>query len=156
VRSEVGVPRRTIGDWRRRCRLPREERLTPGCTGCDAAERAAAARWFPQHGPGKKHTRPIILTSWQSEIIATEPRPFVRGLIHSDGCRITALERSPTGRERRAVRYLFTNLSDDIKALYCESLDTLGIPWTRPSQRQIAVYRVAGVAKLEQFVGPKS
>jgi hypothetical protein len=24
---------------------------------------------FPQHGPGQKHTRPIVLASWQAEVI---------------------------------------------------------------------------------------
>lgn len=42
---------------------------------------------FPQHGPGKQHERPIVLAEWQREIVETLPEPFVRGLIHSDGCR---------------------------------------------------------------------
>lgn len=44
---------------------------------------------FPQHGPGKKHERPIALEGWQQEIVDAHPWEFVRGLIHSDGCRIT-------------------------------------------------------------------
>lgn len=44
---------------------------------------------FPQHGPGKKHERTIALEPWQQEIVDTHPREFIRGLIHSDGCRIT-------------------------------------------------------------------
>jgi hypothetical protein len=33
---------------------------------------------------------------------------------------------------------------------------SLGIPWTRPSQYVIAIYRKAAVARLDEFVGPKS
>ncbi len=44
---------------------------------------------FPQDGPGKKHERPIALEPWQQEIVDAHPWEFIRGLIHSDGCRIT-------------------------------------------------------------------
>ena len=39
--------------------------------------------------------------------------------------------------------------------LFCKSCDALGIRWTRPSDRQIAIYRKALVAILDEFVGPK-
>ena len=42
---------------------------------------------FPQHGPGRKHERKITLEGWQQEIVDAYPDHFVRGLIHSDGCR---------------------------------------------------------------------
>jgi hypothetical protein len=42
---------------------------------------------FPQHGPGRKHTRPIELTDWQRELTARHPKALLRGLIRSDGCR---------------------------------------------------------------------
>jgi hypothetical protein len=29
------------------------------------------ARAFPQHGPGRKHERPIVLEPWQLEIVDT-------------------------------------------------------------------------------------
>lgn len=105
---------------------------------------------IPQHGPGKKHLRPIFLADWQKPIIERERRAFLRGLIHSDGCRIVANDRG-----RPSVRYHFSNLSEDIKRLYCESLDALGIPWTRPSNKQIAVYRKAAADELDHFIGPK-
>jgi hypothetical protein len=44
---------------------------------------------FPQHGRGRKHERPIVLEPWQRDLVNTDPRPLIRGLIHSDGCRIT-------------------------------------------------------------------
>lgn len=105
---------------------------------------------FPQHGPGRKHERPILLESWQEGIVTKVPRNFVRGLIHSDGCRVIANDRGV-----RSVRYHFSNKSDDIKRLFCTSLDALGIRWTRPCDRQIAIYRKEAVARLDQFIGPK-
>src|SRR5438045_240871 len=59
---------------------------------------------IPQHGPGRKHCRPISLTDWQDEIVMADPRRFLRGLIHSDGCRIVATERKGA-YVRRAPRY---------------------------------------------------
>ena len=44
-------------------------------------------RLFPQMGPGRKHERTIALAAWQREIVERHPWRFVRGLIHSDGCR---------------------------------------------------------------------
>jgi hypothetical protein len=80
--------------------------------------------------------------------------PFLRGLIHSDGCRIIAHERQ-SGRERDAPRYIFSNRSEDIKRLFCESCDALGIRWTRPSHKDIAIYRLESVARMDRFIGPK-
>lgn len=109
---------------------------------------------IPQHGAGRKHLRPIQLVPWQKAIIAANRKPFVRGLIHSDGTRIVATERKGS-YVRRAPRYAFSNKSEDIKCLFCESCDALGIRWTRPSDRQIAIYRKESVAQLDEFVGPK-
>lgn len=43
----------------------------------------------------------------------------------------------------------------DIKRILCEALDMLSIPWTRPSERDIAIYRKDAVARLDEFIGPK-
>jgi hypothetical protein len=43
---------------------------------------------FPQVGPGRKHERPIILEDWQRTIVESHPDAFLRGLFHSDGCRV--------------------------------------------------------------------
>jgi hypothetical protein len=105
---------------------------------------------LPQMGPGRKHTRDIRLERWQQEIVANEGRAFIRGLIHSDGCRVVANDRGVA-----SVRYHFSNKSEDIKRIFCESLDALGIQWTRPCDRQIAIYRKASTAMLDEFIGPK-
>ena len=95
-----------------------------------------------------------MLESWQDTIISANREPFIRGLIHSDGTRIIATERKGS-YVRRAPRYAFSNKSEDIKQLFCESCDALRIQWTRPSDRQIAIYRKESVARLDEFVGPK-
>jgi hypothetical protein len=106
---------------------------------------------FPQHGPGKKHLRPIRLEPWQEVLVKGATEQFVRGLIDSDGCRVVANDRGV-----KSVRYHFSNRSDDIRGLFCSALDDLGIPWTCPSRYQVAVYRKAAVARLDEFVGPKA
>ena len=110
---------------------------------------------FPQHGAGRKHLRAIKLATWQLEILEGSHESFLRGLIHSDGCRIIARERQ-AGRVREAPRYSFSNRSEDIKTLFCESCDVLGIRWTRPSDKEVAIYRLESVARMDRFVGPKT
>jgi hypothetical protein len=112
---------------------------------------------FPQHGPGYKHARRIELTAWQRRLTTTEPGRFVRGLIHSDGCRYVA--RQPT-RNRRGtysyVRYSFSNRSADNKRLFCEHLNLLSVDWTQANEFNIQIARKSSVEILEGIVGPKS
>ncbi|MFF8912474.1 transcriptional regulator [Streptomyces sp. NPDC015032] len=113
---------------------------------------------FPQHGPGKKHLRPIRLESWQQRIIQQHPWDFIRGLIHSDGCRITNwTSRTIQGETRRYEypRYFFTNLSADILGLFTNALDQVGVDWKQANKRNISVARRASVALMDAHVGPK-
>ncbi|GGL84383.1 hypothetical protein GCM10010129_30160 [Streptomyces fumigatiscleroticus] len=119
-------------------------------------------RLFPQHGPGTKHDRSIVLEPWQQEIVEAHPWEFVRGLIHSDGCRITNWTTRLVGGERKRYeypRYFFTNVSEDIRRLYTDTLDGLGIEWTRCTRNgapfNISVARKASVALMDIHVGPK-
>jgi hypothetical protein len=115
---------------------------------------------FPQHGPGKKHTREIKLTDWQLELTRRHPRELLRGLIHSDGCRAMNRFRTklPSGRvaEYEYPRYFFSNLSLGIRQIFCEHCDLLGIRWTQSNSRNISVSHRHSVALLDQFIGPKS
>jgi hypothetical protein len=121
-------------------------RLTPASS--------LSACLIPQHGPGRKHTRSIVLEDWQWRIVTANVEPFLRGLIHSDGTRIIATERK--GRYvRRAPRYAFSNRSEDILGLFRAACEIAGIHCTRPSCKQIAVYSKSAVARLDEFVGPK-
>jgi hypothetical protein len=108
---------------------------------------------FPQHGPGPKHRRTIELAEWQQAIVSGNHRPFLRGLMHSDGCRFIARQRK--GRNEWAwTRYVFSNRSEDIKDLFCASCDAIGVRWTRGG-REVAVARRESVALLDEFIGPK-
>ena len=46
-------------------------------------------------------------------------------------------------------------MSADIKTIFCEHLDLLGIAWRRASHRNISIARREAVALLDEFVGPK-
>ncbi|GHA16780.1 hypothetical protein GCM10010372_15540 [Streptomyces tauricus] len=128
--------------------------------GCVAVT-AASKHWpcfFPQHGPGKKHERAIALEAWQQEIVDAHPWEFVRGLIHSDGCRVTNwTTRLVKGEPRRYEypRYFFTNLSSDIMRLFTETLDKVGVDWKQANWRNISVARRASVVLMDVHVGPK-
>ncbi|MET7653222.1 helix-turn-helix domain-containing protein [Streptomyces sp. NPDC005486] len=132
--------------------------------GCHEVKLYSKHLWclFPQHGPGKKHDRPIVLEPWQQAIIDAHPWEFVRGLIHSDGCRITNWTTRMVGGERKRYeypRYFFTNVSDDIRRLFTDTLEKLGIEWTHCTRNgnpyNISVAKKAHVALLDTHVGPK-
>lgn len=113
---------------------------------------------FPQHGVGAKHTRPIVLESWQQAIVERHPGRFLRGLFHSDGCRIVNWTEKTVAGERKRYeypRYFFTNASEDILELCTWALDLLGIAWRRPTERQISMARERAVVMLDEHVGPK-
>ncbi|XQE79119.1 helix-turn-helix domain-containing protein [Streptomyces microflavus] len=117
---------------------------------------------FPQHGPDRKHERDIALEPWQQAIVDAHPWRLVRGLIHSDGCRITNWTTRTVGGVRKRYeypRYWFTNVSDDIRRLYTDTLDALGIVWTHCTRAgkpyNISVARRASVALMDAHVGPK-
>ena len=117
------------------------------------------AEIFPQHGPGRKHLRPIVLARWQRSIVDQHPHPFLRGLLFSDGCRTINRFKTtlPSGRvaEYAYPRYFFSNQSADIRALFCEYCEKLGIRWTQSNPRNISVSHRRSVALLDSFVGPK-
>jgi hypothetical protein len=123
---------------------------------------SVSPRWpeiFPQHGAGRKHERAIVLEPWQRQIVDGLPREFLRGLIHSDGCRTMNRFKTtlPSGRvvEYEYPRYFFSNLSADIRGLFCEYCERLGIRWTQSNHRNISVSHRHSVALLDEFVGPK-
>ncbi|HEY0890194.1 MAG TPA: transcriptional regulator [Nocardioides sp.] len=113
---------------------------------------------FPQHGPGRKHERPIVLEDWQRMIVETHPAAFLRGLFHSDGCRANNwTQRIVAGRPKRYdhPRWQFTNNSADIRELCCWALDLLDIPWRQSNWKTISVSRRPAVARLDELIGLK-
>jgi hypothetical protein len=114
---------------------------------------------FPQHGPGRKHERPIVLADWQREIVEEHPGRFLRGLFHSDGCRVTNWTVRPVaGRPKRYEypRYFFSNSSTDIIGLCTWALDLLDIAWRMSRPNCVSVARCGAVAELDRHVGPKA
>lgn len=117
---------------------------------------------FPQHAPGKKHERTIALEPWQQDIVDAHPWDFIRGLIHSDGCRITNWTTRLVGGEHKRYeypRYFFTNTSTDIIRLFTDTLDRVGVEWKPLRQSRaavtISIARKASVALMDTHVGPK-
>jgi hypothetical protein len=114
-------------------------------------------RWlclFPQHGPGRKHRRKIQLTDWQRRIVTEMPQPFLRGLIQTDGWR--GLNRVRVkGKDYAYPRYQFSNRSDDIRKLFTDTCERLGVEWRQWTRYHVSVARRESVALLDAFIGPK-
>jgi hypothetical protein len=95
---------------------------------------AVSAHWshwpclFPQHGPGMKHQRPIVLAEWQIAIVEAYPRQLLRGLIHSDGCRV----------------------------IFRDVCDAIGVEHRNSKPDTISVARRNSVASLDAFIRPKA
>jgi hypothetical protein len=109
---------------------------------------------FPQHGPGRKHDRAILLDPWQIRLLDAEEahlQQLLRGLIHSDGCRV--LNKVNGGVY---PRYHFDNRSDDIRAVFTGACEELGLHWTQTRPYTVAVSRRPDVARLDTFIGPKA
>lgn len=120
-------------------------------TNCNAA-------WpclLPQHRRGKKHERPIHLEPWQQEVVDNCTGSFLRGLIHSDGWRGDNRVRVK-GRDYAYPRYQFSNRSDDIRRLFTDACDRVGVAWRPWGRWHISVARRDAVALLDEWVGPKS
>lgn len=125
------------------------------CPGCVSVN-AYSKHWpclFPQHAPGPKHMRPIVLEPWQERIgLEEHPRLLLRGLIHSDGYR-------GTNRIKAGVysypRYMFSNRSADIRDIFTAACHRIGIHPTQCGGWQLSVARRNDVALMDSFIGPK-
>jgi hypothetical protein len=139
--------------------IPRNVKASPRRCDILSISHIAVARAFPQHGPGRKHMRPIVLADWQLELTHAHPGELVRGLIHSDGCRSINHVRTtlPTGRvaDYHYVRYFFTNHSADIRQIFIDHCGLLGVRVTQPNHRNLSISHRASVAVLEEMVGEK-
>jgi hypothetical protein len=121
-------------------------------TGC-AIVSSYSKHWpclFPQHAPGPKHLRRIELMSWQRAIVEQHPKEMLRGLIHSDGCRVLNV-----GYGTPYPRYHFTNHSSDIREIFLWVCSLLGVECRPNSQYNLSIARRASVARVDEFVGPK-
>ncbi len=110
---------------------------------------------FPQHGPGKKHERQILLEDWQSACVESTPMNFIRGMLLSDGCYFvnrTGVYRYPS--------YDFSNCSADIADLFANACDLVGIRYRRTrsdatGRINIRINRRESVEVLLRAVGIK-
>lgn len=109
------------------------------------------AAMFPQHGAGEKHTRKIRLETWQEEIVQEHPKQFLRGLIHSDGCRDANVVNN-----KSYPRYSFSQKSQDIMKIFQRACDELGIAYTKPRPIVTAISKRKYVDFMDSFIGPKS
>jgi hypothetical protein len=114
---------------------------------------------FPQHGPGKKHERDLILESWQWNCVLAAPWSFLRGCIRSDGC-VYVNRTGPYSY----LSYDFANRSLDLLELFARACALVGVecrlyaPSTRggkPRAGSVRICRRASVRLLEQHVGGK-
>ena len=104
---------------------------------------------FPQHGPGRKHGRPIVLEEWQRIILARAPWRFLRGCICSDGC----VYFNRTGRYEY-LSYDFKNRSADILDLFTDACDIAGVEYRR-YRGHVRIYRRGSVELMVRHVGIK-
>ena len=115
---------------------------------------------IPQHGPGRKHLRSIVLEPGQERIaLDRHPRQLLRGLIHSDGCRVInwVMGRDQDGPKRYTYPwYLFSNESDDIRGIFVEACHRVGAECRANRRNSISVARRDSVRLLDAFIGPKS
>jgi hypothetical protein len=132
------------------------------CIGCVEIG-ASWKHWihlFPQHGPGPKWKRSIVMSPWQRILIERYPDQLLRGLMHSDGCRsFNKIERKSFAGVVRVyayARYHFKNASGDIRRLFTDTCDVLGLGWTQSNERTLAISRRPDVEFLDTFIGPKS
>ncbi|GAB2608476.1 hypothetical protein GCM10027168_46880 [Streptomyces capparidis] len=133
-----------------------------GCTFVSSSSRHWPC-YFPQHGPGRKHARPILLEPWQQGIVDGHPWQLIRGLVHSDGSRVVNWTTRVVGKEPKRYdypRYFFTNKSPDITRLFCDTLDKVGVEWRTTVRRakgtrNVSVARRDSVRLMDEHVGPK-
>jgi hypothetical protein len=104
---------------------------------------------LPQHGPGKKHERRLILEPWQQALVDEAPWRFLRGCIRTDGCVFV----NRTGRYEY-LSYAFCNLSADLLDLFVWTCEALGLR-PRRTARDVRLNRREDVARLVEHVGLK-
>jgi hypothetical protein len=92
---------------------------------------------FPQHGPGKKHLRPIALTKWQQGIVDRHPKPCAASFI------LTARERSiaflllyPAAKGNMPTRAISSQISRPISAVcFAPRVSRLASAGPNPAKR---------------------
>ncbi len=147
------------GDSPRFVRMARVGRRVnaPECTEVERLLAASGRVCCPMATAASSTCDRSTSSEWQRCIaLDRHPEQFLRGLIHSDGWRGMNRVRGANGSTYAYPRYQFSNRSDDIKRLFCDACDRLGIEWRRMNAVAISVARRQSVAMLDEFVGPKA
>jgi hypothetical protein len=115
---------------------------------------------FPQHGPGKKHERRIVLETWQRNHVESAPWPFIRGCIRTDGCAFVNRTDIHRPKPYEYLSYEFSNMSRDIVDLFVEACDRVGV-FTRLTRNSsgrwsVRINRRESVALMMGRVGLKT
>ena len=100
----------------------------------------------------------IARSTLKVEVLEEHPAEFLRGLLHSDGCRVDNWATRTVRGEKRVYsygRWQFVNHSPEIRQWCTQALDRLEIPWRQSSWKTVSVSRREGVARLDELVGPK-
>jgi hypothetical protein len=110
---------------------------------------------FPQLGPGPKHVRKIELEAWQWHLVECHPSELVKGLIHSDGCRVTNRVRNRVGTRYEYPRYFFTNYAAGIRGIFVKACGMLGVECRPAHRHDLSIAQRRSVAIPDEFIGPK-
>lgn len=153
VARRSGLPRSTVQRWRLK---PGRQRLDPTWRPERTDEYAHALGLYLGDGHVVRKSRTGVL------VISFDPRyPCV--IERARQCLAAVFEpavvhRFASGRiaTYEYPRYFFTNLSADIRQIFCDHCDLLAIRWARSNPRNISVPHRDSVALLDGFVGPKS
>jgi hypothetical protein len=186
VARRVGVPRATVRDWlagRVPARVPAHYGTTPGaCGACggvhdlDALPASYVYLLGMYLGDGclSAHPRgvfklrisldaryPGIAEECERAIRAVMPRNRIGYVGYGTWRELFTYSKSwpclfPQHGPGRKHEHSFANVSEDIKGIFCEACDLMGLHWTTSGAKTIYVSRKADVATLDRFVGPKT
>jgi len=150
----TGIPRSTLREWihPRKLRVFMDSRYPGIIAEVLEAMRVVMPTSIASDQPHPRHN----VVEWQEAIVDREPEAFVRGLLHSDGCRV--MNRIVVnGKDYAYPRYFFSQVSKDIQDIFCRALDRLGIHYTFSRRGlDVSIARRESVARLDSFVGKKS
>jgi hypothetical protein len=177
IARATGIPRGTVRDWRRgKLRHERAQTLCAGCAG--TPERLPAASYAYLLGAylgdgyivhtrrGVYHLRVacdlmhINIAWWIALAIddvrgrrgVLRPRPTSSVIDVSSHWKHWPCHPHKT---YEYARYEFSNRSDEIKCIFCDACEALGVEWRVMNRKAISIARRDSVAKLDAFVGPK-
>ena len=174
ISQRVGVPRRTVSDWIGG-RVPRQS----GAGACPRCGRGAhdAEQLPPQYayllgaylGDGCISAHPrgvfrlrIALDARYPGIVSEVARATKRVMpgnavgivVRPYRCVDVSSPAKAQLHERRC--YAFRNVSTDIQDIFCLALELVDIRWTLAGEQNVYVSRKADVARMDEFIGPKT